>query len=98
MFITGPQVIKPVTGEEVSPEVLVCGNHSSLSGVTHFYANSEEECFAQFKELFRYLPQNNLEDPPRVACDDPIGRCLMNFRKSSPVKPINLTRSGISSI
>ena len=87
MFITGPQVIKSVTGEEVSPEVLGgAETHSSLSGVTHFYANSEEECFAQFKELFRLPSQNNLEDPPRIACDDPIGRCSDELSEIIPCK------------
>lgn len=87
MFITGPQVIKSVTGEEVSPEVLGgAETHGCLSGVTHFYADSEGECFARFKELFHYLPQNNLEDPPRIDCDDPIGRCDDELSEIIPCK------------
>lgn len=65
MFITGPEVIKKVTGEEVSfeelggPEV-----HIQKSGCTHFVFDTEEECFSGVKKLLSYLPQNNLEDPP----------------------------------
>ncbi len=87
MFITGPQVIKSVTGEEVSQEVLGGAEaHGRLSGVAHFYAGSEADCFGQFKELFNYLPQNNLEDPPRLACNDPIGRCSDELSGIIPCK------------
>lgn len=76
MFITGPQIIKAVTGEEVSQEVLGgAETHNKVSGVAHFYADSEADCINQFKDLLSYLPQNNMESPARVACDDPIGRC-----------------------
>lgn len=65
MFITGPQVIKAVTGEEVSPQELGgAAAHNKTSGVAHFYAASEEECLEQIKTLLSYLPSNNVEDPP----------------------------------
>jgi acetyl-CoA carboxylase carboxyltransferase component len=65
MFITGPQVIKAVTGEEVSLEDLGgASTHNQTSGVAHFYANSEQECLQQVKKLLSFLPANNLEDPP----------------------------------
>lgn len=71
MFITGPEVIKAVTGEEVSTEQLGGAlTHSKISGVAHFAANSEEECFAQIRTLLSFLPSNNLEDAPCIACDD----------------------------
>jgi len=73
MFITGPQVIKAVTGEEVSAEELGGAmTHNQRSGVAHFAADSEEECFAQIRKLFSFLPSNNLENPPFVENgDDP---------------------------
>lgn len=65
MFITGPQVIKAVTGEEVSPEQLGgAGTHNSTSGVAHFAAENEEECFAQIRQLLSFLPSNNSEAAP----------------------------------
>lgn len=71
MFITGPQVIKTVTGEEVSFEELGGAlTHSSVSGVSHFYFDTEEECLAQVRNLLFYLPSNNIEDPPVVEVTD----------------------------
>jgi acetyl-CoA carboxylase carboxyltransferase component len=65
MFITGPQVIKAVTGEEVTQEQLGgADSHATLSGVVHRVADSEEECFRDIKALLRYLPSNNMEEPP----------------------------------
>ena len=65
MFVTGPEVIKAVTHEEVSFEELGgAGTHGAISGVAHFAAESEEECLALVRELMTFLPQNNLEDPP----------------------------------
>jgi acetyl-CoA carboxylase carboxyltransferase component len=75
MFITGPQVIKAVTGEEVSSEDLGGAiAHATRSGCTHFACEDDPSCIAQIRELLGYLPANNLEDPPVVACDDPPGR------------------------
>ncbi|MBM7865216.1 methylmalonyl-CoA carboxyltransferase [Heliobacterium gestii] len=70
MFITGPQVIKAVTGEDVSPETLGGAlTHNQRSGVAHFMADSELECFEQIRALLSYLPSNNMEEPPVV---DPV--------------------------
>ncbi len=67
MFITGPDVIKTVTGEKVSHEELGGAmTHASVSGVAHFASEDEDDCFLQIKELLSYIPSNNLEDPPRV--------------------------------
>lgn len=73
MFITGPQVIKAVTGEEVTSEQLGgCMTHNRTSGVAHFAAEDEEDCFNQIRTLLSYLPSNNLEEPPYVDTgDDP---------------------------
>ncbi len=73
MFITGPEVIKSVTGEEVSFEELGGAmTHASRSGVASFVSQDEEECLAMVRHLLSYLPSNNLEDPPSYAVvDDP---------------------------
>lgn len=64
-FITGPRVIKQVTGEEVDPQLLGgADSHSSISGVASLAVDSEEECFTVIRRLLSYLPQNNLDDPP----------------------------------
>jgi propionyl-CoA carboxylase beta chain len=71
MFITGPDVIKTVTHEEVSPEELGGANaHASKSGVAHFAAASEEDAFQYIRNLISFMPQNNLEDPPFAQNDD----------------------------
>ncbi len=73
MFITGPQVIKSVTGEDVSSEVLGGAlAHNQKSGVAHFIAANEQESFASLRHLLEFIPQNNLEDPPTVAPRPPI--------------------------
>ncbi|MGM0590960.1 MAG: acyl-CoA carboxylase subunit beta [Halobacteriota archaeon] len=73
MFITGPDVIKTVTGEEVSFEELGgARTHASTSGVAHVATDTEEEALDEIRRLLSYLPQNNVEDPPRVdPWDDP---------------------------
>uniref|UniRef100_A0A831TF10 Propionyl-CoA carboxylase beta chain n=1 Tax=Thermorudis peleae TaxID=1382356 RepID=A0A831TF10_9BACT len=73
MFITGPDVIRTVTGEEVTHEQLGgAETHTSLSGVAHFAADDEDELFQQVRALLSFLPSNNLEDPPYVTpSDDP---------------------------
>jgi len=73
MFITGPEVIKAVTGEEVTFEELGGAmTHASKSGVASFVSQDEEECLAMVRHLLSYLPSNNLEDPPAYAVvDDP---------------------------
>ena len=74
MFITGPQVIKAVTGEEVSAEELGGAmSHNSQSGVAHFVAANDEDCLEQIRRLLSFLPSNNLENPPVMDTgDDPL--------------------------
>lgn len=75
MFITGPQVIKAVTGEEVSAEELGGAmTHNATSGVAHFAAADEAECIRQIRQLLSYLPSNNLEEAPQVPGLDDIMR------------------------
>jgi propionyl-CoA carboxylase beta chain len=71
MFITGPDVIKTVTGEEVSFEDLGgAHSHNTRSGVAHYQATDEDDCLDFARELLSYLPSNNLEDPPVLAARD----------------------------
>jgi len=75
MFITGPDVIKAVTHEEVTKEELGGAmTHNEKSGVAHFAAHDDAECLSMIRELFSFIPSNNLEDPPRKPCTDPIDR------------------------
>ena len=75
MFLTGPKVVKTVTGEDVSQEDLGGASvHSTKSGVTHLTAPSEEEGLAMIRKLLSYIPQNNLEEAPYVECFDHIDR------------------------
>jgi propionyl-CoA carboxylase beta chain len=75
MFITGPDVIKTVTHEEVTKEALGGAiTHNSVSGVAHFAADSDEHALRLVRELLSFVPSNNLEDAPRVAPTDPIDR------------------------
>jgi len=75
MFVTGPNVVKTVTHEEVSSEDLGGAmTHASKSGVAHFAVESEIECIDHIKRLLSYLPQNNAEVPPRAVCTDPADR------------------------
>jgi propionyl-CoA carboxylase beta chain len=75
MFITGPDVIKTVTHEEVSKEQLGGAmTHNETSGVAHFLAHDDAECLSMVRELLSFVPSNNLDDPPRKACTDPIDR------------------------
>ncbi|MEW5786093.1 MAG: acyl-CoA carboxylase subunit beta [Bacillota bacterium] len=72
MFITGPQVIKAVTGESVSAEELGgAATHNQTSGVAHFYSEGEEDCFQQIRTLLSFLPANNVDDPPYVESREP---------------------------
>lgn len=71
MFITGPQVIKTVTGEEVSAEELGgASTHNTTSGVAHFIAQDDEDCINQIKQLLSFLPSNNTEKTPLVGTND----------------------------
>src|SRR6187402_1556354 len=76
MFITGPDVIKTVTHEEVTKEELGGAvTHNRVSGVAHFAADSDEHALRMLRELLSFIPSNNLEDAPRVEGSDPIDRC-----------------------
>jgi propionyl-CoA carboxylase beta chain len=75
MFITGPDVIRAVTHEEVTKEALGgAATHAAKSGVCHFTAPDDDACLAQVRELLGFLPANNAEDPPRRASTDPVER------------------------
>lgn len=75
MFLTGPTVVKTVTGEDVSQEELGGASvHSCKSGVTHFSTENGEEALFLIRKLLSYIPQNNLEETPLVKCNDPIDR------------------------
>lgn len=75
MFLTGPSVVKTVTGEDVSQEQLGGASvHSTKSGVTHFAAENGEEALMIIRKLLSYIPQNNMEETPLQTCNDPIDR------------------------
>ncbi|MEZ5306994.1 MAG: acyl-CoA carboxylase subunit beta [Pyrinomonadaceae bacterium] len=76
MFITGPDVIKTVTLEEVTKDELGGAiTHNAKSGVAHFAAEDDEHCLRLTRELLSFIPLNNLDDPPFVETSDPIDRC-----------------------
>jgi len=80
MFITGPQVIKTVLGEDISQEELGgARTHTSVTGNAHFFAESEQEAFGQIKKLLSFLPQNCLEDPPSVPSAQPVKKLSNNL-------------------
>ena len=95
MFVTGPEVIKTVTHEEVTMERLGGAmTHNSVSGVAHFAARSDTECLAAIRRLLSYLPSNNAEQPPVVPCSDPLDRELPEadtFVPSDPNRPYDIT-------
>ena len=71
MFVTGPDVIKTVTHEEVTKEELGGAmTHNDKSGVAHFVSRDDDDCLAMIRELMSFLPSNNLEDPPRRVTSD----------------------------
>jgi propionyl-CoA carboxylase beta chain len=94
MFITGPDVIKTVTGEEVGFEDLGGAmTHNTKSGVAHFAADDEDQCLEDARYLFSFLPQNNLEAPPRVLPSDDPARMdeeLDHVVPDSPNKPYDM--------
>jgi acetyl-CoA carboxylase carboxyltransferase component len=94
MFVTGPKVVKTVTGEDVTVEQLGGARvHSSKSGVSHFVAENEEEGISLIRKILSYFPQNNLEEPPLYNCSDPIDRMEdeLNFIvPDSPNKPYDV--------
>src|SRR5277367_2635331 len=88
MFVTGPDVIKTVTHEEVSKQDLGGAmTHNATSGVAHFAARDDAECLAMIRELLSFLPSNNLEDPPRRATEDPGDRADPALDEIVPFDP-----------
>lgn len=88
MFITGPQVIKAVTGEDVNSETLGGAKaHNTVSGVAHFECANEESCFEQIKKLISYLPDNNLGDPEDILSGDDINRLGAELNEVIPGDP-----------
>ena len=88
MFLTGPKVVKTVTGEDVDQESLGGASvHSTKSGVTHFTAKTEEEGLAMIRRLLSYIPQNNLEEAPITTCNDPIDRLEDSLNDIIPDSP-----------
>jgi propionyl-CoA carboxylase beta chain len=88
MFITGPEVIKAVTHEEVTMEELGgAETHNALSGVAHFAAENEEDALALIKELLSFMPNNNMEDPPQRETPDPLDRVSEELNLMIPDDP-----------
>jgi len=88
MFITGPEVIKAVTHEEVTMEELGgAETHNTLSGVAHFAAENEEDALALIKELISFIPNNNMEDPPMRETNDPVDRVSEELNLIIPDDP-----------
>ena len=88
MFLTGPAVVKTVTGEDVDAEHLGGASvHSSKSGVTHFTAKTEEEGIQMIKTLISYIPSNNMEEAPRKECTDPVDRLDDSLNEIIPEDP-----------
>ncbi len=94
MFVTGPKVVKTVTGEVVTEQELGGAlTHGTKSGVTHFIADDEREGILLIRKLMSYLPQNNLEEPPLEPNEDPIDRLedsLNTIIPENPNKPYNV--------
>ena len=88
MYITGPDVIMAVTGEQVSHEELGgAAAHATRSGVAHFVCETEEECINEVRHLLSYLPGNNMDDPPEDPADDPADRIEPDLRYTVPEDP-----------
>jgi len=96
MFVTGPDVIRTVTHEEVTKEELGGAmTHNSVSGVAHFLAASDAECLAKIRRLLSFLPSNNAEKPPVVPTDDPLDReepGLDELVPADPNKPYDIRK------
>jgi propionyl-CoA carboxylase beta chain len=94
MFVTGPNVVKTVTHEEVSFEALGGADvHAETSGIAHRVSESEPECLAGIRELLAYLPSNNLDDPPALRPDDPEDRRderLLTVIPDTPATPYDM--------
>ena len=94
MFVTGPNVVKTVTHEDVTMEELGgADTHSAKSGVAHFACDSEPECLQRIRDLFRFIPSNNLGDPPRGSGADPRDRreeSLLDIVPDNANKPYDM--------
>jgi propionyl-CoA carboxylase beta chain len=94
MFVTGPNVVKTVTHEDVTMEKLGgADTHASVSGVAHFVHDSEPASIAAIRELFRYIPQNNIDEPPRGRGTDPADRrddALLELVPDNANKPYDM--------
>ncbi len=94
MFVTGPNVVKTVTHEDIDMEGLGGANvHAGTSGVAHFAHDSEMESIAAIRKLFDFIPQNNREDPPFRECQDPFDRQdeeLLDIVPDEPAKPYDI--------
>lgn len=88
MFLTGPAVVKSVTGENVDQEQLGGASvHATKSGVAHFAANDEQEGIATIKQLLSFIPQNNMEEAPFVPSGDPVSRADDSLNEIIPDSP-----------
>jgi propionyl-CoA carboxylase beta chain len=88
MFITGPEVIKTVTHEDVTKEKLGgAETHNSISGVAHFLAHDDAECLRMIRELVSYIPSNNLDNAPAHASNDPVDRSDAALDTLVPAEP-----------
>jgi len=94
MFVTGPNVLKTVTHEEVTFDQLGGATvHNAVSGVAHFATQSEAECLQSMRHLLSYLPANNMEDPPVIESDDPVNRAdesLDDIIPDNPNRPYDM--------
>jgi propionyl-CoA carboxylase beta chain len=94
MFVTGPNVVKTVTHENIDMEGLGGADvHGGTSGVAHFVHDSELECLSAIRDLFEFLPLNNREDPPRRETDDPFDRAdeeLLGIVPDEPTRPYDM--------
>ncbi|HKJ93515.1 MAG TPA: acyl-CoA carboxylase subunit beta, partial [Longimicrobiales bacterium] len=94
MFVTGPNVVKTVTHEDIDMEGLGGADvHATVSGVAHFAYDTELECLTAIRQLFRYIPQNNTEDPPERATQDPSDRQdeeLLDIVPDDPARPYDI--------
>lgn len=88
MFITGPEVVKTVTNENVTFDDLgSAAIHTEMSGVAHFSSENDEDCLSNIRRLISYIPSNNLEDPPRIDADDDPSRMDLELDSIVPISP-----------
>lgn len=88
MFLTGPKVVKSVTHEDVNEETLGgAAMHASRSGVVDYPAGSGADAIAYVRRLLSFLPQNNMENPPVIACSDPVERDISELNAIIPENP-----------